>query len=527
MSKAVLNRDYIAYVYFEGNECIYQEKKIDHPNEMELIEIDCEARSTRTDYVDVQELFYKLIPRDEAKEKYRYCYPYDYNDRYIGEAIYPSPKKKAQLPQYIERIKSVAKEELSRRRRYPNSSYTEDSRSDDELNRAVNYPEAYIKEVLYKKIERWVYAKDYANALDELVSLHPDCIYTHDGHGNDHNYSRQLSEDIGFSIKSNFSYGRSAKFFVNFKYKGIDLLPYSTLVNYYYAGIEELVRYTRAYSPFRSNWSNVLNDILVISTSALENPSKFVNDWLSKELDGMMEALDDFMFNTHARISHMISHPKADAGKFLKIENASDEDINSFRVHPNRVELLCKADKVTCALKFVDSIKQVSAFYLPAHDYSHKILLLNGKLLEQVADELASVEDSIDDLQKQIVNCTERIHCIMEPCASEWEVYSKVYVFGFGTYEKRERYLRNHPLVNQLLPQVNPIIDERTSLQSKRDDLKAYAKMLSKYLVKVLDYWHSSFAPDGLCDWPLTINYQEKMSIYDRCPNEYKLPVDD
>ena len=104
--------------------------------------------------------------------------------------------------------------------RYPTESTIQRMR---ELDDIIRNPEKVAKVGIVEGFERWMYARDFSRKHSEIVDRYPDCICSHDGHGFRHakgteGYSYQLTEDITFTFRTNFAYGKSSRFFLNVEY---------------------------------------------------------------------------------------------------------------------------------------------------------------------------------------------------------------------------------------------------------------------------------------------------------------------
>lgn len=468
----IINKDYIAYLTFSDGHCTYHEVNISHPHQY-LIEKVQMMSERGWDYLSIVDTINDCFPKDRVKEyQYRYCYPYRYDDRLYSDAEYPAATTDGALTSIKEKIIKDAKYELGLLRICRVTSAQDRARI-SELEEILKNPEQKAIEDMIERFMRWIYANDYYTTLDGILANHPDCIYSHDAHGFisyagfDTNGLYWLSEDLTFTFKTNFAFGNSSVFFVNFSYKGISLLPYSTLVNYYYANIEELVRYTRSYKPMRENWPDALQEIQHFANEATANPDSFFKQWMSNELDEMMFALERFMVNPHGAITSMIKHPGNGNNKYLTIRNASSVDIEEFDLEPHRVELLFKADKVTGALHFIDSIKKVAVHYTPACGYVNRLLSMNNQLFDELYAEMNIVEERVAHLANLEIGKDE--------------------------------------------------------LAKMRTDLLSYQRQLSKYVLIILDSWYQNCVPAGTFMWLPKMKCQEKISIFNSYRNQYKL----
>ena len=90
-------------------------------------------------------------------------------------------------------------------------------------------------------------------------------------------YEYKANEDVVIFIHTNFGYGNSSYFFLNMRYKGIDILPYTSIVHYYKANIVDLCRHTRQYSMKRDSWNVAFNLVVEAANMAKNNPEKLLH----------------------------------------------------------------------------------------------------------------------------------------------------------------------------------------------------------------------------------------------------------
>ena len=102
-----------------------------------------------------------------------------------------------------------------------------------------------------------------------------------------------VAGNVRIGLKSNFCYGRSAYFDVLLNYKGINILPYSDLVNYYWSNMMDNLRCTRSYTTCRYNWPEVLKFVADICNWIEQDPVSFEKKWIIDEVEQMMDGLKD------------------------------------------------------------------------------------------------------------------------------------------------------------------------------------------------------------------------------------------
>lgn len=522
----VLNKDYIAFIYQESDgRFVYKEEDILHPQLHDLEQIFLFGNNYLVLQKRIREVFPLKQQQSKYKYKYRYCYPNDYDDRYIEEATYP-PRITSQrsYDQYIHNIEEQAKKDL-RDLLHNSKGYSVFLRDATELYFAISNPQKYAIDRLNKRIERWMYARDYETKLLDIQDRFPNCIYTHDGHGCGHNYSSRLTEDLEFTLRSNFAYGRSSYFFVNFKYKGISLLPYSTLVNYYYVNVEKLVRYTRNYRPIRARWKDALNEITEISRLAVHNTEEFVRLWLINELDAMMKGLEEFMSNPEFIVQRLVRHPRNDARKFVAIEDVDDALLISYKVKPNRVTFICKVFKISSALKVIANMRQIAQSYGFIKDYIERILMMNGKILEETNSEIIVVDEEIGQIEQSLSELKKTKEIILTDLSSHLKSLANLKRRLRNEEQAEKKYRDEHPQYVILQENIEKCQKKNEETSALWKDTKNYYIRLTTCASDILSYWYEYILPKGIVEEWSKMSYEDKMRVYERYRKEYNWPT--
>lgn len=98
------------------------------------------------------------------------------------------------------------------------------------------------------------------------------------------NHSIQLNRDMTCTIKTNYGYCSVSYFYNILSYKGVDILPYSTWIKYFYAGKFGNITYTRSYPTDYESWEKCLNFIRDCLRNFNENPDHFIQHWFIDEI---------------------------------------------------------------------------------------------------------------------------------------------------------------------------------------------------------------------------------------------------
>ena len=199
------------------------------------------------------------------------------------------------------------------------------------------------------------------------------------------NHSIQLNRDITCTIKTNYGYGSVSYFYNILSYKGVDIIPYSTWIKYFYAGKFDNITYTRSYPTDYESWEKCFNFIRDCIRNFNEDPDHFIQHWFIDEIETMMDGLHHFCEDEH----HIT---------VIKNEN------QCYEISNRRDLLLFKGEKISGALKFIEHIKTLENLNIPTEHYIDEILNLNTRIYPELENELIALKQERDKLNEQLAS---------------------------------------------------------------------------------------------------------------------------
>ncbi len=272
---------------------------------------------------------------------------------------------------------------------------------DEEIEQELKKYETDLKRKFWDSTAQYIYAVDFKAALTRLENVKAVKMWSH-AHKGRKEVTYKISSDLTITVKTNFDYGCSSYFCVNVQYKGIDLLPYSQLVQYYYAHMAEVIAYTRSYNPERHNWQIALDFVAGIGNKAQRGDVSFVRDWLKNEIDEMISGLlliQKAPQKILCKMKKQVICPK----ELQTIRVMNQDEKKLYEIYPEEMSIAFKAEKITSALSFIDKLQMAGDIYQPA---------------------LAAI-DVIKDLNiavaPEIENCMEPIHCKIKELNTQLE----------------------------------------------------------------------------------------------------------
>lgn len=397
-----VNFDYILAVRYNDDEIEKCTIPI-HKDEKTIDEIYRMVDNDEYDVDDIESLFRR---RYSNHGDYDYCLGFSrLTDYYIDAICYPKYDtlkywRKAQ--NYKDRIKKAKNETVQKRIQLEFNKW----------NRAEK--KEYINQCL-----PYVFASNYHDAVVRNGIDKDYFIYSDETHGR-FSYARKITEDIDIEIKTNFCYGSSSSLAVIITYKGIPILPYSIWVNYYYARYNEVIRCTRSYEPNRSNWDTCMDFVVWFVKKAIENPESFVKDTIMQEVDGLVQGVEELFRLTDEEMERRLStsipdvfHDKYYIG-IKTARMAADADIRYYKISPKEAKLVYRMEKITGALHFLKSLKQLSEIYDGIDVSINKIKEINLLLYPEIVEAIPPVRKYLSELNGTLEPLEKRLSFVQK-----------------------------------------------------------------------------------------------------------------
>lgn len=245
------------------------------------------------------------------------------------------------------------------------------------------------------KVSRFIAAVQYHMTLERIKSsTETNKMYSTENIGWT-SFDYPISDNIRFEMRSNFGFGRSAYHFINLTYKGVPILPYSTLVSYYFVGMGEFFRYTRQYTPVRENWELALKFVADTAKLAIENESEFIDRWIGNEIKEMVDGLKLIAKQPIQSLGYMLKKRHKN-NNLMYVRDASSYEMNDFKAFPEEISTIYMAHKVTAALDLLEKLQTLSQVYPLAADAMVQIKQLNLQIIPEIENRIVSIGHDIE-----------------------------------------------------------------------------------------------------------------------------------
>lgn len=420
--KRIVNRHYIGVVKEINDYLKYVEVEI--PQDDILIEeIEAMKDNENRTIMDVQQRLNEAFPVEKFRYRsYDYLYPNGYGSAYVRQAEYP---EFLTFEDYQKKLK--AHEE------YLNSDNYLLNNCDEkyELLKLKLQSEERYKERVKKIVERemrdyidftrksfqyrrFLYAHRYTEKLYEIMRDPEVRMWSTDQIGWKA-FEYNVNDDITIYIKSNFGYGSASYFFCNLKYKEINILPYTSVVKYYYVKMIDFIRHTRTYAIERNSWTQVFDFAIVTANMAKHEPERFIKKWIVNEVEEMMVGIRKVMKSPKKELEHFLGFEQdIEIGGYRLFRNCSDTDRNDYEVLPGEKVLAFKAEKITGCLLLLDNLRKLIEIAPIIVPYIEEIEQMNRRLLPEIDSHIESLERDIKSLEENLAAVKKEIH-IMAP----------------------------------------------------------------------------------------------------------------
>lgn len=424
-----INRDYLGVIKQIDNNFVYD--TINIKQEYNLIQSIKEmVNDKKYSILDMQDALEMFYPQAEYKyESYSYLFPLDYGSAYI---------KGARIPEYL----TVEKyeEKLLKEKEYLTKKYLDNEETQNTLfllkssdlesysntlSKIHKNIEDGIEEYKYNlkkwfNFERFIYAANYYKTLESINDESIKMVSTDQIGWKEPTFP--FFPDLTISVRSNFAYGSSSYFHCNIKYKGVSILPYTDIVEYYYVNMSDFIRCTRSYKPIRENWKEVFEFVLEIANNAYNSQQDFIDKWVVKELELMLNGLRQLNINPKKHFTSYITKKSEPNFKYNTVRNIESDDELEYEVLPNEKSLALKVEKITGSLFLLDGLRELSILDERINDSIKEIEEMNIKLHPLVIESIDNINEDIDSLYNQIEELEKQIETInkeIEPDVKE------------------------------------------------------------------------------------------------------------
>ena len=496
------DKDYIGVIREKNGVLCYCEEPI-RQEDILITEIEAMKENDNRTLMDVQQRFVRDFPLDCFKADgysvfwpngyYNYLYPNSYNSAYVNGAGYPK------LLTYDEYKEALRIRERDLRYDYILSVGAQNSlklirnKSESDYQKTIaEYEKKIAEEVMeYRNKMRkafyykpFIFAHNYKIKLREILQQDDVRMYSTDQIGWKE-FEYKVNEDINIYMKTNFGYGSASYFFCNLKYKGINILPYTAPIEYYYVQWTDLIRFTRQYDEERESWLQVFDFVVETANLAKIAPEQFVKKWILNELDEMIKGLIKIVTSPKNMIKkYLREENKSIRNGYRMVRNCSTRDIQEYEILPNEKTMAVKAEKITGSLLLLENLRKLVVISSVVNEYISIIEELNryikpeiDEFIKKLESDISKLVERLNQIQKELENVIKLVANHEQSIRNMMEIMNKGR--GYGNIYSIEEVMNTYSKEN---PQYHKDLSQKKTLESKKAELEKDIKLRSNFL---------------------------------------------
>lgn len=417
-----------------------------------------------------------------------FCLNHEYHDSYISDIKYPD----FDTWEYRNRIESLINSKIKSRMwgiKKNSDNYAEEyAKCESKVREEIVHKLTRDKKEYLKISIPYIYAFDYQKTLEEYNISDDYYLYSNEIHGR-FSYSHDLTEDFKVKVNTNFCYGSASYFNIIVTYKGIDILPYSTWVKYYYAGYNELLRFTRCYRNYRSNWASCMNFLTNYVNSAILNPKDFIHKDILEEINGLLKGLEHIFVMNDAAFKALlkVNHIPEDDDRYIGISagrHATRQDIERYKIRPEECAMIYKMEKICGALHFLENLQKLKEIDVEIETVINRIKEMNRSIYPDVLNAMPPIQAEIDDLNKDL----DPINKLLKNKESQLERLEKSLAsrLSYARSEDKkksikESFIKNHPEYTETKEKIFELWGKASNIEIKIRDRENVLKRLKEF----------------------------------------------
>ena len=355
-----INIDYVPVIRQNGNLVKLDRIEIEKP--LSLLSDLKEMMENKSHCIlDLQSRMYNHYNKDE-RSNIRFLSPHSYYSTYVSSVDFPVHYTPKEHEEFVQKTK----EEVINSHTTTLEQIREkegEAKYEEKLNQYLESQLDMKKQDYYNRCIRFIDAHSYNETInkckaDSSIKMHS---VEEDGWAT---YNHTINDDVAISVSTNFGYGNSTYFHLSLKYKGVAILPYSFIVNYYYANMRDLWWYTRNYYAKSENWKNAFRFVEDVTNLAATDTDRFCNEFLKGEIDKMLTGLAEAVENPTGFLNSFTNKVNGDPSEtYIGVRNIYDYEISRYRTFPEDMGIVFMAEKIMNSRNFLGNLSSLAEVY--------------------------------------------------------------------------------------------------------------------------------------------------------------------
>lgn len=304
----------------------------------------------------------------------------------------------------------------------------------------------------------------------------------------------KVNDDIQVSLWSNFCFGKSSAFYIRIFYKGIQLCPYSAFVTYRYAQATDIINYTRKYELKRAAWEDAANFVMEFCNKAIADPERFVKEQITYEVHYLIQELTQIVASKETYLKNKFKTCSNGSPRYSHVANLisfNEYQLTSYEQNPDEYELLFRMEKISGALKFVDSLNKFSSILSFVRRAIVKIEDLNiqiypelRKRIPPIQEEVAAIKDKLAELENEF----DKIDKIVERHYQKLKYRTDKYKDQENKDKEKDNYYKRHPELGNLEKKIIDLKSEITPMRRLYEQRNKFLEDLRKCKTTIESY---------------------------------------
>ncbi len=513
-----INEDFIPVVHLNGSKLEYTEIIIDHNYEYLISLIRKALKNDSLLLIEIQNTFSYIFTGKPIG--YSFCFPHDYSEAFVDSADYP---KIYSQEEYDSEIIHVRTEYLEKENEKLNKEKKEGKIDDhlyreaiekikDEAEQRVIERITRIKDSFVSKSIRYIQAHEFYTALNKIKTDKANVMYSTEVIGwTKFNYSINNNVDVNF--KSNFCYGRSAYFHITLIYKGVEILSYPKLVQYYYANMYDFIDCTESFKPERHNWKPALSFVVDQANWAVENEEAFVQKWIIDGTNELVLGLNEILNSPNTVIDNLINS-NIDDSSLYAVRNITKDEIAEYRIYRHEMTIAFQAEKISGSLLLIPNLMKLCSLYSEIKSIIHEIERINKDFFPILNTAIVYLSNKIDSLSFKL-DCIQVEFSMFKmknyQSFRDYNIFlarNKDSINTFGDYIKLHSEFENiYNKRNKYKEEIDELTNELKRLSKFKTQLSRCAQLICDYGLASSDDYLSTEISKG----------QEMLSVSDEC----------
>ena len=487
-----VNEDFIPVVNKNGAMLKYVEISIEKKYEYLISLIRKALKDDSKLLIEVQNTFSYIFTG--KPNGYSFCFPHDYSEAFVKLADYPKIYSQEEYDSEINQVRidyiNKETEKLNREKEdgiIDDNLYQESLKEiKDKAEKEVNNRIEIIRNSFVNESIRYIQAFEFYTSLNKIKEDEANVMYSTEIIGwTKFNYS--INNNVSVNFKSNFCYGRSAYFHITLIYKGVVILSYPKLVQYYYADMMDFIDCTESFKPDRQNWKPALTFVVEQGNWANADEDAFVQKWIIDGTKELVFGLNNILHSPNSVIDELIGS-KPDDSSLYAVRNITNDEIAEYKIYRHEVTVAFQAEKISGALLLIPNLEKLCSLYSEIKSIIGKIECINSEFFPQLHNAIVSLSDKINTLSEKIesLQITFRV----------FRSHNYRILRDFEVFESRNRnginafgeYVKQHPEFKGIYKKNNEYKEEIEALQNEHKRLSSFKAQLSRCAQMIVDY---------------------------------------